>query len=204
MSYRLWRQDVLFLQRLLVASGFDPGELDGIWGPRTNAAEQEFLEQAAKVRENFPQIDSRTDRNIESLILPVHHHARSFMQRTVSFPYTVKIISGTRSYEEQNRLYRQGRTQPGPRVTRARGGRSWHNFGVAWDVGLFENGRYMNGSEAHDNDAYDELAALVLEDPIEWGGHWIGFRDRPHYQVKIEGKTIRDVRRLFEAGTPFI
>jgi peptidoglycan L-alanyl-D-glutamate endopeptidase CwlK len=41
-----------------------------------------------------------------------------------------KIISGTRTYGEQNELFAQGRMKPGPIVTRARGGQSNHKFGV--------------------------------------------------------------------------
>ncbi|MEO8506247.1 MAG: hypothetical protein ABI593_01300 [Betaproteobacteria bacterium] len=38
----------------------------------------------------------------------------------------------------QDAPYRQGRLgNPGPRVTNARDGQSNHNFGIAWDIGIF-------------------------------------------------------------------
>lgn len=40
---------------------------------------------------------------------------------------------GTRTVEEQNRLFAQGRTAPGPKVTDAKGGLSTHNYGIATD-----------------------------------------------------------------------
>jgi peptidoglycan L-alanyl-D-glutamate endopeptidase CwlK len=40
---------------------------------------------------------------------------------------------GFRTYTEQNELWSQGRTKPGSIVTRARGGESQHNFGLAID-----------------------------------------------------------------------
>ena len=46
------------------------------------------------------------------------------------------------SYTEQNDLYKRGSFgNPPPKVTNARGGQSNHNFGIAWDGGVFENGK---------------------------------------------------------------
>lgn len=41
-----------------------------------------------------------------------------------------------RTFEEQNLLYSKGRTNPGPRVTDAKGGQSIHNYGLAFDIVL--------------------------------------------------------------------
>jgi peptidoglycan L-alanyl-D-glutamate endopeptidase CwlK len=46
----------------------------------------------------------------------------------------VGVAQGYRSIAEQNRLYAQGRTLPGPIVTNARGGQSIHNRGIAVDL----------------------------------------------------------------------
>jgi len=58
----------------------------------------------------------------------------------------MKIISGLRTYAEQDALYAQGRAKTGPKVTNARGGYSNHNFGIAFDVGVFEGNRYLPDS----------------------------------------------------------
>ena len=50
----------------------------------------------------------------------------------------MKVICGTRTYDEQAELYAQGRTKPGPKVTNSPPGYSWHNFGVAWDFVVFD------------------------------------------------------------------
>ena len=39
-----------------------------------------------------------------------------------------------RTHEEQDKLYAQGRTKPGKKVTNAKGGQSIHNYGLALDV----------------------------------------------------------------------
>lgn len=44
------------------------------------------------------------------------------------------VTEGFRSVARQNELYAQGRTRPGQIVTKARGGQSAHNYGLAVDV----------------------------------------------------------------------
>jgi peptidoglycan L-alanyl-D-glutamate endopeptidase CwlK len=105
---------------------------------------------------------------------------------------------GTRTYAEQNALYRQGRFgKSGKVITRARGGCSNHNFGIAWDIGVFTDmGGYID--EGHQ---YDQAAHLGLSPVIEWGGNWTRFVDRPHYQVLLAA-PVADVRLAFESGNP--
>jgi len=67
-------------------------------------------------------------------------------------PLTYRIISGTRTYEQQNQLFKKR-----PKVTNARGGQSNHNFGIAWDVGLFEEGKYYEGTSKKEDKAYVAL-----------------------------------------------
>src|SRR5271165_856983 len=47
--------------------------------------------------------------------------------------------SGNRSFQEQDKLYAQGRTMRGRIVTDAPGGESAHNYGCATDWTLWEN-----------------------------------------------------------------
>ena len=44
------------------------------------------------------------------------------------------VTSGRRTIAEQDKLYAQGRTAPGNIVTKAKGGQSPHNFGLAADL----------------------------------------------------------------------
>ena len=116
----------------------------------------------------------------------------------------MQIISGTRSYAEQDRLYAQGRTEPGDIVTNAKGGQSNHNFGIAWDIGLFNSsGVYLRGATLSELRAYENIASIVDRANLEWGGDWSSFVDRPHYQVKTGRETFQ-VRGRFEAGLPYV
>ena len=45
----------------------------------------------------------------------------------------IRVVQGLRTYQEQDALYQQGRTKPGPIVTNAPAGSSYHNYGLAID-----------------------------------------------------------------------
>lgn len=202
MSYQLLRKDVLFYQRMLKSCGFYPWKLDGDWGPKTQAADDAFLQESESIKAKFGSFHIRSEGNILTLIPKAQIVARQFLDiLTNGHGLDVRIISGTRSYEEQNALYRQGRYgNPGPRVTNARGGSSNHNFGLAWDIGIFENGSYITRDTN-----YQAIAPLVLPHVagIEWGGNWSSFKDFPHYQLKAVDTRVAAVRNLFEAGETY-
>jgi len=100
----------------------------------------------------------------------------------------VKLTCGYRSIEEQNRLYARGRTAPGPVVTRARGGYSWHNFGLAADYVFVVGGRITWEGP------WKIFGRVARECGLEWGGDWKTFPDRPHVQWR-KGRTLAQMRR---------
>jgi peptidoglycan L-alanyl-D-glutamate endopeptidase CwlK len=200
MSGGMLHEDVLFFQRLLKAEGLYNGKLDGIWGPLTEAASNEFEEKSKQIKEEIASFDSRTEAHIRTLLLKAQREARVFMKKVLDAGINAKIISGTRTYAEQNNLFRQGRFgNPGPVVTKARGGRSNHNFGIAWDIGIFTT----TGGFITLDKAYDKPAEVGISETLEWGGNWRSFVDKPHYQLKV-GEKITIVRARFEAGENFV
>lgn len=202
MSYQLLKEDVLFYQRLLKSIGLYKKKLDGIWGAGTDAADHAFTAQSYEIAELYGQFDTRSESNIITLIPKAQVLARKFMKILVDAGYDVRIISGTRTYAEQNTLFRKGRYgNPGPRVTNARGGYSNHNFGIAWDIGLFEKRKYITTAKK-----YKELAQLVMPqlEELEWGGNWKSFPDVPHYQYKVAINSIAKLREAFEAGKAYV
>jgi len=196
MSARLFADDVLFFQRLLKSEGLYTKELDGIWDPYTEKAANDFEALSDLLREEIMAFDFRTEKNIRTLSLSAQKQARIFMKKVLTAGIKAKIISGSRTYAEQNRLFRQGRYgNPGPVITNARGGRSNHNFGIAWDIGIFtETGGYIT-----EGAAYDKAAKAGMSEDLEWGGDWPGFVDKPHYQLKL-GITLAMLRDKFENG----
>jgi peptidoglycan LD-endopeptidase CwlK len=202
MSERLFEDDVLFLQRLLKSAGFYTDTLDGIWGPNTDAAVAAFEAGSAQIAAAHGTFDPRTERNIQTLHLRAQEAARGFMTVVLAAGINARIISGTRTYAEQNVLFRKGRFgNPPPKVTNARGGQSNHNFGIAWDIGIFQNGTYLGDSPLYTTAAQVGLAAGIVG--LEWGGNWTGFVDRPHYQMHT-GFSVSQLKQKFENGQNYI
>jgi hypothetical protein len=141
-----------------------------------------------------PLLDRRTENNLATLAEPVRDRARSLLYHArADLHLDVRIIQGTRTYAEQNALYAQGRTAPGPIVTNARGGYSFHNFGVAFDVGLFRGRSYIEGGSG-----YISVGHLGEGIGLEWGGRWRSFQDMPHLQYP--GLSLNVLRSRFEQG----
>jgi peptidoglycan L-alanyl-D-glutamate endopeptidase CwlK len=200
MSQSLSTEDVLFRQRLLSCCGFYTDTLDGLWGPNTEAAEQAFLARAAAIAAAEGAFDARSEQNIATLQCDAQQAARrslTAIRAALTPGLVVRIISGTRTYAEQNALFRQGRFgNPGKIVTKARGGQSWHNFGLAWDIGLFRNGTYLE-----DAAPYLPYGTPGKVAGVAWGGDWAGdFQDEPHYQFGTAGQTVSAARAKFEGG----
>lgn len=198
MSSPLFPNDVLFLQRMLRAEGLYVDDLDGNWGPHTEAAVQAHEARADQLRESLGSFDVRTEGNLATLTLRAQQEARKFLRRVLDGGLTVRVLSGTRTYAQQNDLFKQGRFgNPGPVVTNARGGFSNHNFGIAWDIGVFTS----VGGYIADGPQYEQAASTGLTDTLEWGGNWVSIVDKPHYQLKL-GLGVSQLRAAFEAGQP--
>lgn len=199
MSQGLSKEEVLFRQRLLSCCGFYKDKLDGEFGPNTDAAEKAFFARSAAIAAAEGTFDGRTERNIATLQCDAQEAARRSLKAiraTLTPGQDVRIISGTRTYAEQDALFRQGRFgNPPPVVTKARGGQSWHNFGLAWDIGLFRGGVFLTNSAP-----YIPLGAPGKVPGVAWGGDWKSFKDVPHFQFGTEGKTILAARARFEGG----
>lgn len=113
-----------------------------------------------------------------------------------------------RSFAEQAQLFAQGRTAPGKIVTKARAGRSYHNYGLAIDIVLIVD---TNGDGTYDTASWQtnvdfdkdgiadwqEVVTIFKEYGWEWGGDW-KFSDTPHFQ-KTMGKSIQELLNLFNA-----
>ncbi len=154
--------------------------VDGNPGPQTWAAIHRSIVGEPPVSSGTGTLaDARSERNIATLLPQVQPLARALIESAAAIGIAIKVISGTRTYEEQNALYEQGRSKPGRIVTNARGGYSNHNFGVAFDIGVFEGGRYLDESPA-----YKAVGAIGMKLGLEWGGNWKTIQDEPHFQLR--------------------
>lgn len=154
--------------------------------------------------EAIEPVDPRSEKVIATLLPEVQPIARALVQKAAQSGIQIKIISGLRTYAEQNELYARGRTQPGPKVTNARGGYSNHNFGIAFDVGVFEGSKYLGESVK-----YKAVGALGMDLGLEWGGNWKTIIDEPHFQLRpewadgmAEKELLAELRDRAGNGTP--
>jgi LysM repeat protein len=109
----------------------------------------------------------------------------------------VLITQGLRTWQEQDALYAQGRSAPGKIVTNARGGQSWHNFGLAFDIVVLDSLGKAEWDTAHPG--WKLAAAIGKSLGLEWGGDWKSFKDLPHFQL-ANGLTLAKCRALFPKG----
>lgn len=139
------------------------------------------------------RVDDRSEKAIATLLTQVQPYARELVHKAAFAGITVKILCGLRTYDEQDTLYAQGRTKPGRIVTRARGGFSSHNFGIAFDIGIFEGDRYLGESPK-----YTDVGAIGVALGLEWGGNWKTFKDLPHFQLRPDWAAEMTERRMLE------
>lgn len=131
----------------------------------------------------------------------------------------VRIVQGLRTIEEQNALYEQGRTKPGNIVTNAKGGSSYHNYGLAIDFAILidkdGNGTYdeLSWDIKKDNDKdgiadWLEVAKAFEAAGWEWGGRWSSLKDYPHVQktfgLKWQALLARHNKKQFITGIQYV
>lgn len=158
-------------------------EADGRPGPETWGAIYERIvgpaTKAAAVASDIAPVDPRSEKVISTLLPQVQPMARALVQKAALGGIRIKIISGLRTYAEQDALYARGRTAPGKIVTKARGGYSNHNFGIAFDIGVFEGNTYLG-----DSPKYKAVGVTGMDLGLEWGGSWKTMVDQPHFQLR--------------------
>ena len=140
-------------------------------------------------------IDVRSAANIATLRPDAQQKAREWLLKCLEAGINVKVICGTRTYKEQDALYAQGRSTPGPKVTNAPAGYSWHNFGVGWDFVVFDS----TGQPQWESPLMEKCGRIAESLGLEWGGHWTNFQDIPHIQIKT-GCTLADARQRVKDG----
>ena len=111
-----------------------------------------------------------------------------------------RVTQGLRTWAEQAKLYAQGRTAPGKRVTDAEPGESWHNFGLAIDLAPDDPklpGYQPDWNAKHP--AWKRLVAVGESLGLRSGKAW---NDLPHFELtgRWGTKPDQEVLQLFEGG----
>lgn len=131
------------------------------------------------------------DRSLGSLEVRFCASLRGVIEQLEKLGIVSTVIGTLRSVEEQDRLYAQGRSAPGPVVTHARGGQSYHNFGLACDL------MYSPPYSVWGDGLRDAVEHVAVVAGLTWGGTW-RFLDEAHWEDRRRGclATVRADRGL--------
>lgn len=195
--------DVLNLERVLDGLGFDGFEADGFFDEKTENVIK-YIQRTNGLREdgivgdktlavidalyepNKPNFSSsnfvpnpvevKNDSALPKILQNVHPKLAEKAVQMVSLAlaenYTLKITQGLRTFAEQDKLFAKR-----PKVTNARGGFSFHNYGIAVDFAFIVGGEF-----SWDEKLYKNLGRWASRVGLEWGGNW-HFCDLPHCQL---------------------
>ena len=145
------------------------------------------------------QVKNKSASRLTGLHPVVRSAATALIERSYKLNIPILITQGLRTIAEQDALYGQGRTKPGAIVTNARGGYSYHNYGLAVDFALLlPNGSSVSWDMRLDgnNNQIADWQEVVKEAKalgFEWGGDWTSFKDYPHFQM-VFGLTLTQLR----------
>ncbi|WP_147535295.1 M15 family metallopeptidase [Bacillus marasmi] len=145
-----------------------------------------------------PQV-TQTAEMPTSLHPVVEEKMNQLIEQAAGKGISVVITDGFRSAEEQDRLYEKGRSSEGNIVTHARGGESYHNYGLAIDFAIKIPTGDILWDRQYDGNVngvadWTEVVTIAKELGFEWGGDWINFKDYPHLEMDF-GLAIDDLQR---------
>lgn len=116
---------------------------------------------------------------------------------------TLRAVQTLRTFAEQQAIWDQGRTTPGPIVTKAKPGYSYHQYGMAVDYGHL----VVNGTVIDWHFDYSLLLPYMPEG-MTWGGNFTSIKDYPHFEITM-GYTVEQLLAKhnasdFISGTPYV
>lgn len=142
------------------------------------------------------QVKAKSANKLRGLHPVVRKATEALIEISYNRGVPIVITQGLRTIAEQDALYAQGRTTSGPAVTNAKGGYSYHNFGLAIDFALLLDGGEVSWDMSRDGDGdgakdWNEVVAVAKSLGFEWGGDWTSFKDYPHFQMVFGLTTVQ-------------
>ena len=121
----------------------------------------------------------------------VGEKSNQLIEQSEAIGIPILISDGYRSIESQDVLYEKGRSLEGDIVTYARGGESYHNYGLAIDFVLqnsdgsisYDLERDLNGNGEAD---WFEVIRIGKNLGFSSGADWPGFKDYPHLEYTFD------------------
>lgn len=134
--------------------------------------------------------------NLDYLYPPFLEKLLATLRECEELGSTYVVLEGYRTYAQQDKLYRQGRSDPGPVITKARGGQSSHNFGLAIDVC-----RDLDPEKPGLQPTWNKAHYYDIKRAAEWRGlhHGADYDDWPHVSWPgfVDAKDLVPLDRIF-------
>lgn len=137
--------------------------------------------------------------------LAIYHEIQAVLTGRAICRYAYTL----RTFAEQDTLYYSSRAPlNGPWKTNAKGGQSYHNYGLAIDIvllvdkdgnGTFESASWETNVDFDGDGIADwmEIVTIFKRHGWEWGGDWgKPITDQPHFQ-KTFGHSVEDLLTMF-------
>jgi peptidoglycan L-alanyl-D-glutamate endopeptidase CwlK len=122
-----------------------------------------------------------------------------FLEAAAADGVELRIVQALRTWAEQDALFAQGRTKPGDIVTNARGGQSFHNFGVAADLAPVIDGT-VDKVKSWKEKLFVPYKEWATKAGLEWGGNWKHI-DLPHVQLpRLGNKPSKAMLNAYRSG----
>lgn len=155
------------------------------------------------IKSNKRMRDQTSILRIEKLHPAVRDIFKRFIEEAEeTLDIKLRVTQGLRTFAEQDALYAQGRTKPGGIVTKAKGGQSFHNYGLAIDLVEIRNGK------ANWDFDYRLLLPFAQKYNLTWGGNFKSIVDKPHYELTF-GNSFKQLltkynNKQFIKGTQYV
>lgn len=143
--------------------------------------------------------DKTTDRRIKTLHPLIQCDVANIINEAeATLGIKFRVSQALRTIAEQNGLYAKGRTAPGGIVTNAKGGSSYHNYGLAFDVVIIRNGKAI-----WKDPGYKNLASIAQKYGFFWGGNFRSLNDEPHFEKAFGRSTRQHYAAVQGKGSPY-
>lgn len=175
------------------------------------------------------KIDKASLRRIATLDPKIREEIKEIYIKCLNVGVRIIITEALRSIAYQNCLYAQGRETPAQvnarrkaigldaisladaktKVTNAKGGTSWHNYGLAVDFALYLDAKKVVWNEKidHDKDGirdWAEVVKIFKEHGYEWGGDFKTIYDAPHFQKRFGLSIATAAARIAKSTTGYV
>lgn len=146
----------------------------------------------------FDQISIQRINTLDTRLIP---SAMTVFNNARKDGIPLHVLWGAKTIQEQDLLYRFGRTLPGKIVTMRRGGYSPHNYGLALDFCMIFNGESIMGwDDVVGREYWYKKWRKIMHMFVEegWEPGWNSLNFQPDHVQNLLGNTMNDLIRVYE------